>query len=51
MVRHHGGEFCEADGLDTDAGEDLLVAEGEEEFSWDEPWVRLRGEFVQDDED
>lgn len=49
MVGHHGREFCEADALDADACEDLLVREGEEEFSGDGPLARAWAEFVQDD--
>jgi hypothetical protein len=33
VVRDHGFHFCEADRLDTDASDDLLVGEGEEKFS------------------
>lgn len=33
MVRDHRLHFCKADGLDTDASDDLLVGEGEEKFS------------------
>jgi hypothetical protein len=35
VVGHHGVEFGEADALDADAGEQLLVAEGEEQFAED----------------
>ena len=33
MVRHHGLHFCQTDALDSDTRYDLLIGEGEEEFS------------------
>lgn len=35
MVGDHGMHLCETDGLDGDAGEHLLIAEGEKKFAWD----------------
>jgi hypothetical protein len=35
MIWNHCLHFCEADGLYSDSGYDLLVAKGEEEFSND----------------
>lgn len=40
MVGDHGVHLCKADGLDGNTGEHLLIAEGEEEFSWDLGGVR-----------
>jgi len=35
VVRDHCIHFCEPNALETDAGDDLLVREGEEEFASD----------------
>ena len=47
VERDHGIDFGEADGLDADAGYDLLVGESKQEFAWDLPRLVRWGEFAE----
>jgi hypothetical protein len=50
VVGNHGVHFGEADGLDSNPVEDLLVGEGLQEFARDFCWVGCASVFPDDDD-